>query len=427
MCLAHLLRQYTKLFDPDVEIHTMTIDHGYRQNSRREATRVGNIMESWGFFHHLHSLTYDKEVSAISNFEEVARYLRYQTFQKKCLEHGIDSILVAHNLNDRLETFVQRLQMNSTLFGLGGLRPKVGLPISPASPNEIMVYRPLLRFDKGQIRETCLQDNVLWFEDPTNADRNLTKRNLHRFMINEYIPVHVSKNPKLEIVSKEKLSKTISAVDDALLVLEKCIFALDGYIRRWGSFKFDRGFACLSFSAPLNFWDSLQDPVSARWLYHIISPISSAKHLHWSYAKLERLAMPRIKQFIRGEEKLKIFTYLNVVFRLTKKEGFLHFHLSKQPPERNVIKALNNTVSVPSPWILIDKTWWIRVNSAVGNGVDIKLYSPKQKKQLLKAFPHVVPGRLKNIPVIIANDEIVAIPTLRLAKDGYSVDYAYKA
>lgn len=427
MCLAYLLLQYKNLYNLKLEIHTMTIDHMYRQTSHAEATKVGKIMRSWGLYHHLHLLSYEKHLGDISNFEEVARTLRYQAFQDKCHEHGIEALLVAHNLNDRLETYLQRLQMNSTLYGLGGLSPKVGLPVPPTAPTEVMVYRPLLQFDKSQIRETCLENDVHWFEDPTNADRNLTKRNLHRYMINEYIPAHVSLRLELIPLSKEGLIKTVFEIDDALRLLEKHAASLDDYIHTFGNYEFDREHACVSFSVPASFWNSLDASVSARWLFKQVSPLSSAKHLHWSYAKIERHAIPRIKEFIDGAEKRLILTYINIVFCLTKENDTLHFHLSKQPPDREAARSIAKTLAVPSSWVLIDRTWWIKVNSALSENVKVELYSLGQKKQLQKAFPRIVPGRMKNLPIVTAGDDIVALPTLGLVKEGYSVDVTYKA
>lgn len=426
MCLAYLLLQYKKIYDPKVEIHTMTIDHGYRQTSHAEASKVGTIMKKWGLHHHLHLLSYDKDICDISNFEEVARTLRYQAFQEKCHEHGIGALMVAHNLNDRLETYLQRLQMNSTIFGLGGLRPKVELPIRATIPNEAMVYRPLLQFEKCQIKDTCIKNDVIWFEDPTNADRNLTKRNLHRYMINEYIPDQVSRRPELLVLSKESLTKTIREIDSALEMLENRISALDHYILKWGDYKFNHEHAYLSFSIPIKVWNSLDNSVAARWLFQQICPLSSAKHLHWSYAKIERRAMPRIKEFINAKQKTLRFTYINIVFRLTTDDGILHFCLSKQPPEKNSTESTVRSVNVPSSWILVDRTWWVKINSAMTEKVRIGLYGLGQKKQLQKAFPLVVPGRMENLPIVMADDEIVSLPTLGLAKEGYSVDISYK-
>ncbi|GFP57203.1 tRNA(Ile)-lysidine synthase [Trichoderma asperellum] len=44
----------------------------------------------------------------------------------------------------------------------------------------VMIYRPLLEFDKGRLIATCETNGVRWFEDRTNTDPTLTTRNAIR-------------------------------------------------------------------------------------------------------------------------------------------------------------------------------------------------------------------------------------------------------
>ncbi|UKZ95264.1 uncharacterized protein TrAFT101_010112 [Trichoderma asperellum] len=44
----------------------------------------------------------------------------------------------------------------------------------------VMIYRPLLEFDKGRLIATCEANGVRWFEDRTNTDPTLTTRNAIR-------------------------------------------------------------------------------------------------------------------------------------------------------------------------------------------------------------------------------------------------------
>ncbi|KXJ86709.1 hypothetical protein Micbo1qcDRAFT_168194 [Microdochium bolleyi] len=45
-----------------------------------------------------------------------------------------------------------------------------------------MVHRPLLEFSKARLIATCLENDISWFEDATNADVTLTMRNAVRAM-----------------------------------------------------------------------------------------------------------------------------------------------------------------------------------------------------------------------------------------------------
>ena len=52
----------------------------------------------------------------------------------------------------------------------------------PIEAGGVQVYRPLLGFGKDRLIQTCLENGIQWFEDPTNADPSLTLRNAVRAM-----------------------------------------------------------------------------------------------------------------------------------------------------------------------------------------------------------------------------------------------------
>ncbi|GEQ67851.1 hypothetical protein JCM33374_g1517 [Metschnikowia sp. JCM 33374] len=334
MCLAYLLAQYKAHVQPRMLVSAITIDHGFRKESATEAQKVGEIVRSWGLSHSVEKLQYSQDVHSISNFEEMARVLRYKVFREKCLDQGINALLVAHNRDDQLETFLQRLHMNSTMFGLLGLREKAPLPLMDSSADvedKIHVYRPLLQFEKSSIRSTCEAHAVPWFEDVSNQDISLTKRNLLRYIINEYVPQSMASRPELACISRKSLFETTSEVEKLLNVYDTQKEILDQKIKSQGFF-FDAMQAHMEFTIPLSDFDVLKQPVLARWLYEMIYPISSAKHFHWSYAKLERQAMPRLWAWLDAPDAILAMTYLNVSFRVQIEDTNVKFHISRQVP-----------------------------------------------------------------------------------------------
>lgn len=82
VCLTYLLSQYRDLYNPDLKIHAVTIDHGYREGSSDEAKAVGDLVNKWGVQHNVIPLDYkNRSVHLITNFEEVARTMRYEAFR----------------------------------------------------------------------------------------------------------------------------------------------------------------------------------------------------------------------------------------------------------------------------------------------------------------------------------------------------------
>lgn len=409
MCLTYLLHQYKIQFDPTVQIHAMTIDHSYRPESAQEAVEVGKILQKWGVSHSVTALQYSTDIHEISNFEEVARTMRYQAFQKKCKDLGIGSLLVAHNLNDQLETYLQRLQMNSTLYGLAGLKEKARLPVPEEGPEKqpIYVYRPLLLFDKDLLYSTCVKNDVSWFEDRTNADILLTKRNLLRHLINDCVPTR----PELACLSKSALVETTSQIAEAVDFLQARVAGLEAYVKKYGSYSFDEKNASISFEIPQPMWAKLHVSTVSRWLFHTIYPISSAKHFHWSYAKIERQAVPRIFELVSGKLKM---TYLNVAFNIQLHDGQVKFLLSRQPHIRSKVKEICQIIDTTSrllPWKLYDGTWWVRVGSASVRQVLIQPFDARMGKEALKTFPDL-PKITANVPVVLdSSHTVLAVPT----------------
>jgi len=80
--------------------------------------------------------------------------------------------------------------------------------VPPLTPMEfenggVMVYRPLLGFSKDRLIATCLENDIPWFEDHTNADPTLTMRNAVRHMYKNYtLPVALQKPSILSLAKR---------------------------------------------------------------------------------------------------------------------------------------------------------------------------------------------------------------------------------
>ena len=434
MCLTYLLGQFKKTYKPSLKITAITIDHKYRTGSSQEAENVGVLVRSWGVEHVVKTLDYeDRDIGKITNFEEVAREKRYGIFEQMCRELDAKSLFVAHNLNDQIETFLQRLQQNSSIFGLVGLRTVDHLPMSPTSPYEngnlIRVVRPLLSFDKSEIIETCTKNGILWFEDHTNSDIHLTRRNLLRHIVSEIIPhklenedILVEERKALLLVSKESLVQTHDEVLSLVYEMQHLIANIEEYLKQQGLFNLDKKNLLLTLSLPFAVLDSYNHMVLSRFFYQNMYLISSVKHYHWSYAKLERHAIPKILSFYNANKERKSpvsmkLTYLNVLFniRLNPHKKQMQIWLTRQPlihdeyPQVCLNLTLNNHWS---DWHIFDRRYWIRLklrNSDITVSIipyrhnDITL-----RKQLNFAFRGSIddqlPARLLDgTPIIVGN------------------------
>ncbi|KAF4976561.1 hypothetical protein FZEAL_6795 [Fusarium zealandicum] len=73
----------------------------------------------------------------------------------------------------------------------------------------VMIYRPLLEFDKDRLMATCEANKISWFEDHTNKDPTLTTRNAVRHLVrNHELPRALQKPAILGLAKRSKQRTT---------------------------------------------------------------------------------------------------------------------------------------------------------------------------------------------------------------------------
>ena len=143
----------------------LTVDHGLRPDSRKEAARVQKLAAGHGLDAHI--LTW-KGAKPSSDVEAEARQARYALMGAWCTQHKIPALCVAHTEEDQAETFLLRLARGSGLDGLSAMQPISPLPLPEYS--QIRLVRPLLDFTRDELRAFLKARKVEWTEDPMNAD-----------------------------------------------------------------------------------------------------------------------------------------------------------------------------------------------------------------------------------------------------------------
>jgi tRNA(Ile)-lysidine synthase len=131
-----------------------------------------------------------KEIAAERgvSVEMAARDLRYEWFEQVRRQNQFDYILVAHHLDDVLETFILNLTRGTGIRGLSGIKPKVGNVVRPllfATRNEIEEYASVFglacRYDSSNedqgIRRNKIRHSVIPLLEQLNPS---FKRNMHQ-------------------------------------------------------------------------------------------------------------------------------------------------------------------------------------------------------------------------------------------------------
>ena len=132
LALVALTKAYS--FKKKTKFHYVLVDHNIRQNSKKEAKQVKNLLKKNKI--NLTIILNKKKIE--KNIQGLARKIRYEILSDYCRRNKINTLLTAHNLEDQVETFFIRLSRGSGLKGLSSMNflSKIG--------NRINLYRPLL-------------------------------------------------------------------------------------------------------------------------------------------------------------------------------------------------------------------------------------------------------------------------------------------
>ncbi|MEZ4693765.1 MAG: tRNA lysidine(34) synthetase TilS [Aliarcobacter sp.] len=107
-----------------------------------------------------------------SNFEKMARDIRYKFFEEIISENSYENLITAHQLNDKLEWFFMQLSKGAGLIELIGFNEF-------EQKENYKIYKPLLNITKNELEIYLKENNYKYFIDNSNFDEKY-KRNYFR-------------------------------------------------------------------------------------------------------------------------------------------------------------------------------------------------------------------------------------------------------
>ncbi len=155
----------------------VTIDHGLRPESAREARAVKHWARGLGVRHR--TLRWNGAKPA-AGLQEAARAMRYRLLGDAAQAVGARHVLTGHTLDDQAETVVLRMARGSGPTGLGAMARISPLPAN--RENEILLVRPLLDLPKSRLFATLAVAGLSFADDPSNRDPRFTRARLRALM-----------------------------------------------------------------------------------------------------------------------------------------------------------------------------------------------------------------------------------------------------
>lgn len=206
------------------------INHGLSNNASQWQLHAETFCLSLGV--QLHSETVSVQ-EAGEGLEAAAREARYQVFESLLQKDGL--LLLGHHADDQVETVFYHLLRGSGSKGLSGI------PASRAIARGQLI-RPLLSWQKVQLKSYAEQRKLIWIEDETNLESTFDRN----YLRNSVLPEIAARWPDYaqRIAHSAQLSK--DSEDLALAVAAEDLQRLDARVERGGWSLCLETFAALS-------------------------------------------------------------------------------------------------------------------------------------------------------------------------------------
>lgn len=175
VCLLH----WCKLAGMDIT--ALHVNHGLRAAADIESKYVGDLCKSLDIPYHI--FYWDGEKPSVG-LESAAREARYKMMTDFCRENNIYALLVAHQADDQIETFLMNLGRGSGIYGLAAMRRETHI-------SGVRVVRPLLDVYRNELKKYCDEHNIKYFIDEMNMDPQYTRVKIrqNRHLLNDKLGI----------------------------------------------------------------------------------------------------------------------------------------------------------------------------------------------------------------------------------------------
>ncbi|KAF8242166.1 hypothetical protein K440DRAFT_618010 [Wilcoxina mikolae CBS 423.85] len=397
-----------------MKVYAFIVDHGVRPESTNEARRVATIMENYRFEAHVLRLSWP-EGRPTSAFETRARTARYQALAKACVDHDVRHLLLGHHSDDLAETVMMRMICSSRAEGLRGMKHTSRIPEASRiyGSENLEIGRPFLNVSKIRLKRTCREDQVQWFEDPTNQDPSFTKRNTIRTLLfsqttRSRLPKALQKPSLLEMAHRAAESD-VTITHRAQRVLQDCELVFDG------------GTGALQMRLPVPVHETLVSlgPENARVMLKSLTLIAEKVT---PLSKVKRQSMIRVLAKIFEHPHTTPVTFTAAGLSWTRGTDRI-WTLRRVPhsTRSRVDATMDFQLEGPGIWSerkLWDGRWWVRVR-ALGTEVGSVVMRPlapveiKQLKIKLKEMRRndILENHLRKLP----GNHLYTVPVLAIA------------
>jgi len=168
------------LLENNITFDIVIVDYGLRTQSKDEVIYAHQLA------HKYNKQIFLKEFPNTTKFsEKSARDFRYTFFEELITRYNYETLITAHQLNDKLEWFLMQLSKGAGLVELMGMN-------KCEQRDNYLLLKPLLDYSKDELEEYLNKNNHKYFIDETNTDTKYKRNYIRSQFANDFIKEYQS-------------------------------------------------------------------------------------------------------------------------------------------------------------------------------------------------------------------------------------------
>ncbi len=340
-------------------------------------------------------------IKNINNLENKLRKKRLKIYFKNIKKNEI--LLLAHHLNDKIETIFLMLKRGTGLKGL------IGIKETTIFNKKFIIKRPFININKKYIINNAIKYNIKWIEDNSNLnlklDRNFLRHKILPLIVKRWKYFYSSLNRNSKICHNQyKLINKLIKKKINLYIKNK-------YLNLNNIYKLQNEEIIIILRKFIKI--NNQNYISYKLIYLILKKLKTNKNKNYFQLHLKHFIIIKYKNNLYLEKKFKILKIKTIkwnknnnTIKLPNDIGVLYTNTDKNKKYINF-----NRVRKPTK----KENIYIKFN--IKNKFKIKLlYKKTQKIKNIWQKYKIFPWKRKLTPIIFYNKIPILCPNIFITK-----------
>ncbi|QKF83184.1 tRNA lysidine(34) synthetase TilS [Halarcobacter ebronensis] len=186
------------LLENSIPFDIAIVNYNLREQSKEEVTYAKELAQKYEKKIFIKDANFENN----SNFEKQARDFRYEFFSEIIEKNCYETLITAHQLNDRLEWFFMQLSRGAGILELVSFEEKT-------TYKNYEILRPLINTSRDEIINYLEKNSIRYFVDESNFDEKYRRNYFRKNFSNKFLQEFKSGVKK----SFEYLEKDISSLN----------------------------------------------------------------------------------------------------------------------------------------------------------------------------------------------------------------------